>query len=456
MKEAILYFLSFKSYVVLPVIIFILAMIFRIRFKTAIEASLGIGVGFIGIFMTFDYFIAFINPVVKALVERTGLQLNVLDAGWPPLAAITWSFELAPLLLILFMGINLIMLVFRWTKTVNIDIWNYWHLILSATMVYHATERAFLSIVLSSLAFIMVLKLAEWSAPLVNDFSGMKGICIPHLSGIVHYPYALLANRMMNRIPGFNQIDAKPDKIQARFGVLGEPMVIGLLMGIGLGIGGGYNFKDTSELAMNFAAVIYILPKMAGILGGSLIPVSEGMKEFIGKHFPDMGETYIGLDVAVLFGIPSVLVTSLLLIPVSLLGAFILPGVNFIPLGELANLVVPVAFICVATNGNVIRAFIIGIPMVISSLYIASGMAVFFTTLAERNHFELVGYSGTFTSFLDGGNYFRAWLVELATLKPIGYLLFPVIIALVIYTKKITSIEAGELTNNLTEEDETL
>lgn len=444
MNEAIMYFLSFKSYVVLPVIIFLLAMVFRIPLGTAIKSALTIGIGFVGIFMTFDYFIQFITPVVQALIERTGLQLNVLDAGWPPLAAITWSFELAPALLVIFMAVNVVMLVFRLTKTVNIDIWNYWHVILSAAMVYQVTGNMAVTIGLSTAVFIMVLKLAEWSAPMVNRFSGMEGICIPHLSGIVYLPFALLANRLMDRIPGFNRIDAKPEAIQKKFGVFGEPMILGLILGLGLGIGGGYDIKGITELGVNFAAVIFILPQMCGILGNALIPISEGMRVFITRRFPSMGATYIGLDVAVLFGAPSVVVTALLLIPVALISAFILPGISFIPLGELTNLVVPVAFICVATKGNVVRSFIIGIPMVIASLYTATGMALFFTDMAGRAHYELPGYDGVFTSFLDGGNYFRAWLTQLAALNTAALALLPVAALLLIFTWKATREEAAK------------
>lgn len=455
MNEAVMYFLSFKSYVVLPVIIFSLAMMFRIPAATAVKSALTIGIGFVGIFMTFDYFIQIITPVVKALIEKTGMQLTVLDAGWPPLAAITWSFELAPLLLVLLMAVNVIMLVFRLTKTVNIDIWNYWHIILAAAMVYQVTGSTLATLALSAAAFIMVLKLAEWTAPLVNRFSGMEGICIPHLSGIVHFPYALLLNTLMDRIPGFNRIDAKPEVIQERFGLFGEPMLLGLLLGMGLGIGGGYDIKGITELGVNFAAVIFILPKMCAILGNALIPVSEGMKTFISSRFPAMGATYIGLDVAVLFGSPSVVVTALLLIPVALLSAFTLPGISFIPLGELTNLVVPVAFICVATRGNVVRSVIIGIPMVISSLYIATGMAPFFTAMADRADYRLVGYDGVFTSFLDGGNYFRAWLTQLAALNPASLAMVPVAGLLLFFTWKATGKANAEMLSEPEPEAET-
>lgn len=443
-QNAIMYFLGFKSYVMLPVIIFILAMVFKIKFSTAIKSALSIGIGFIGIFMIFDYFVKIINPVVQAIITRAGLDFNVLDVGWPPLAAITWSFKLAPILLVTFMVVNMVMLVFKLTKTVDIDIWNYWHLILAAAMVYNVTNSVFLTISSSIVVFIMVLKLAEWCAPMVNKFSGMEGICIPHLSGIIYLPLSLIGDKLIDRIPFLNKIDANPEKIQEKIGLFGEPMVFGFLIGIALGIGGGYDVKQTSELAFGFAAVIFILPKMCGILGTALIPISEGMKVFIGTYFPAMGTTYIGLDVAVVFGVPSVVVTSLLLIPIAIFLAFVLPGVNFIPLGDLINLMVPVAFVCIATKGNVIRSIIIGIPIIIGNLYMASNLASFFTKMAVSANYQITGYNGMFTSFLDGGNLFRGWMVKLFSGDLVAVLLLPVVVVLVYFTWKITKKEAKD------------
>lgn len=435
MSDAIIYFLSFKSYVVLPIIVFGLAMVFRIKLSTAIKSSLSIGIGFVGIFMTFDFFIKIIKPVVAAIISRTGLHVNVLDAGWPPLAAITWAFPLAPLLLVIFLVLNILLLVTRLTKTVDIDIWNYWHVILLAAMIQFATGNVWLAVILSSLVFVMVLKLAEWSAPLINRFSGMKGICIPHLSGISYFPLAIAANWLLDRIPVINKLNARPEDIQKRIGIFGEPMILGLIIGSGLGIVAGWDFKAIAELAVCFAAVIVILPVMCGILGNSLIPISEGMKAFIQRHFPKMGETYIGLDVAVLFGIPSVMVTSLLLIPVALAAAFLLPGISFIPLGELTNIVVPIAFVAAATRGNVVRAFIIGVPIIIGNLYVASAMAGFITGMAGKTNFQIEGYSGVFTSFLDGGNLFRAWAVQLSLANPVALVILPLGLALLWITR---------------------
>ncbi|PKM49384.1 MAG: PTS galactitol transporter subunit IIC [Firmicutes bacterium HGW-Firmicutes-7] len=438
MKEFVLYFLSFKSYVVLPVIIFILSMVFRIKLSVAIKSALTTGIGFVGIFMTFDYFVMVISPVIQALIERTGISYNVLDTGWPPLAAIAWAFPLAPALLLIFMVTNVLMLVFKLTKAVNIDIWNYWHILLAGAMIFHVTESLIITILMAIIIFIILLKLTEWSAPKVNTMMNMEGICIPHLGGAVYFPYALVANKLMDQIPKFNKINANPEMLKKKLGLIGEPMLLGLLLGTGLSIGAGYNIKNISQIAVNFAAVIYILPIMCGILGQALLPVSEGMKTYIKKTFPSMGETYMGLDVAILFGSPSVVVTSLLLIPVALIFAFILPGINFIPLGDLTFIMIPMGFICLATNGNIIRGFILGIPVIISSLYVASNFASFYTKMAADSGYQFADYTGTFTSFLDGGNFFKAWMVGIASMNPISLLLIPFGILMMFLTWKMT------------------
>ena len=437
-NSAIMYLLSFKVYVLLPVIIFVLALVFGIKVKTAAKAALTLGIGFIGIFMTFGYYVALINPAIKALVLRSGLSFTVLDTGWIPLSVLAWQFHLAPLLLVLFLSLNAALLAFRKTRTVDIDIWNYWHVILVSATVFAITGSNAIAIAFGVSAFILVLKLSDWSAPLANKHSGLSGICIPHLSGLAYYPIGIAGNALIDRIPWVNKLNANPERMKERLGLLGEPMAIGFIVGAGLAVAGGYSFKATAELAVSFAGVIYILPIMCGILGSALIPVSEGMKAFIAKRFPDMGTTFIGLDVAVLFGIPAVMVTTVLLIPLALLLAFILPGVNFIPLGDLTNLTVPVALIVLATGGNVIRSFIIGIPVVIGNLYCASALAPLFTRMATAANYHVEGYSGVFTSFLDGGNLLRAWFAYLASGNWIAIALIPVVVALVWYARKVS------------------
>lgn len=426
--------LSFKSYVMLPILMLILSFIIGIKARKAFTASITLGIGFIGIFIVFDHFVGKIGPVLKLIIQRTGISQDVLDVGWPPLAGITWSFKLAPILILLILLVNIIMLVFKLTNTINIDIWNYWHFIFTAQLVYFISGNIPLAIIAAIVLLILCIKLADWSVDDVVKISGIKGVSITTLSGLAYYSFTLFLDSLFDKIPKFNKLKADPEHIKEKLGFFGEPMFLGIAMGVVLGIGAGYSLKDILDLALNIAAVIYILPKMSGILGEGLMPISEGMKEYMLRKFPNMKNTYIGLDLALLMGNPSAIVTGILLMPVALILAFILPGVRFIPLGDLPNTIGAVVMIVVATKGNVIRALLAAIPIIIGKLYAASAMANIFTGLASQSGYKVSGYDGTITSFLDGGNLMRLWIVRLFTGNIWAIALIPIAVYLLFFT----------------------
>lgn len=440
-NDAVNYILSFKAYVMLPMLMFIICMIIRMKVTKALTHCITLGIGFIGIFIVFDYFVGKIGPVIESIVKSTGSSMNVLDVGWPPMAAITWSFKLAPLMILIIIGVNIVMLLFKLTSTVNIDIWNYWHFIFTSQLVYFITSNILLAIAAGIAAMILTVKLGDWSAERVAKISGLKGISITTLSGQAYYPIGIIMDKIMNHIPGLNKVNANPENIKKRLGFFGEPMFIGLVMGAGLGIAAGYNVKDVFDLAFSIAAVVFILPRMCSILGEGLMPISDGAKAYILKKFPSMKNAYIGMDLAVLVGNPAAVVTGILLMPVALVLALILPGVRFIPLGDLPNLIGATVLIVVACRGNVIRSMIASIPVIIGKLYVASAMADTYTTLAQKANFSVKGYNGTITSFLDGGNLLRTWFAFLFSGKLWAVLLLIIIIPVIIYTRKVSKAE---------------
>lgn len=426
--------LSFKSYVMLPILMLILSSAIRLNFKKALKASITLGIGFVGIFIVFDYFVSKIGPVLNIIITRTGISQNVLDVGWPPLAGMAWSFKLTPLLILLIIVVNVIMLFFKLTKTVNIDIWNYWHFIFAAQLVYHISGNAMLAIAAALVLLILCIKLADWSVEDVERMSGIKGIAITTLSGLSYYSFALLMDKIFDNIPGLNKLKADPEYIKEKLGFFGEPMFLGIVMGVLLGVTAKYSLKDVLDLSINIAAVIYILPKMSAILGEGLMPISEAMKEYMRKKFPSMKDTYIGLDLAVLVGNPAAIVTGILLMPAALILAFILPGIRFIPLGDLPNMIGAAVMIVVAVKGNVVRGFLACIPIVIGKLYAASAFAETYTSLAAETGYKISGYDGVITGFLDGGNLMRVWIVKLFTGSIMAAALIPVAVFLLYFT----------------------
>lgn len=441
-NEAISYILTFKAYIMLPMILFVFSVIFNMPASKAFKSSLTIGIGFIGIFIVFGYFVESIGPAIKSLVQRTGVQFDVFDAGWPSLAAIAWSYKLVPLLMLLLLAANIIMLLLRLTRTLNIDIWNFWHFILVGALVYESTGNIALSVAATLTAGIIVLKLADWCAGLVRKFAGLTGVTISTISAVAYLPLGIIGNSLLERIPFLNKINADPGAIKKKIGVLGEPMVIGFITGTLLGIASGYALKETLELAFCTAAVMYILPIMARILAEGIMPISESMKKFLKTRFPKMGEANIGLDVAVIVGNESIIVTGLLLMPVSLVLAFILPGVKFVPLGDLANIIGSIPFIVIASRGNIIRSVIISIPVIIGKLYVASYMASSYTNLALKTGFDFKGYDGPITSFLDGGNLLRFWIIKTFEGRMEALLFMPLIVLFMYVAARYSSEQA--------------
>ena len=442
LTDVLNYVLGFKPYILLPIIMLTFSLVFKINFKKAFLSSVTIGIGFIGIFVMLDYFVGKIEPAVEALVIRTGLKFNVLDIGWPTLAAVSWSYKITPLIFLALLIVNVILLITKITKTVNVDIWNYWHFIFAGVLVMEATGNIYFALIAAIIAEIVTLKLADMSVPAIEKFAQLEGISISTLSGVIYYPVGVLLNKVIDKIPGLRSLDARPEAIKKKLGLLGEPMVIGLIIGCLLGIGAGYELKTLLELAFGIAAVIYILPMMTGALGKGLMPISDGMKEFIKNKIPSLKDTHIGLDLAVVLGKESIIVTGLLLIPVAIFLAFVLPGMNYIPLGDLTIVMGHVCMVVVACRGNVVRSVLIGIPIIAFKMIISSKMAIFFTELARNTNIEGIGKNSIVTSAFDGGNPFRFWLMKLFQGNMVAILAIPVLLVLAVVFFKVLKKES--------------
>lgn len=427
------YVLGFGPTVLLPLVLFFLALFFKVKPAKALRSSLIVGIGFVGIYAIFDILTSNVGPAAQAMVERTGISLPVVDLGWPPLAAITWGSPIAPFVIPLTMLINVAMLALNKTRTVDVDMWNYWHFALAGTLVYYSTGSFVLGLSAAAIAAIVVLKLADWSAPLVAKYFGLEGISLPTLSSVVFFPIGLLFDKIIDKIPGVNRIHIDPENVQKKMGIFGEPMMVGTILGVLLGIIAGYDFKHILLLGISIGGVMFILPRMVRILMEGLLPLSEAIKKYLNAKYPGRDDLFIGLDIAVAVGNPAIISTALILTPISVFIAFLLPGNKVLPLGDLANLAVMASMIVLACRGNIFRAVITAIPVIVADLWIATKIAPFITGMAKDVNFKMAeGSSGQVSSFLDGGNPFRFWLLEIFNGNIIAIWLIPVL-ALIIY-----------------------
>lgn len=437
--DGVQYILGFGPTVMLPLVLFILALFFKIKPAKALRSSLTVGIGFVGIYAIFDILTNNVGPAAQAMVEQTGINLPVVDLGWPPLSAITWGSPIAPFVIPLTMLINVIMIAIKQTRTVDVDMWNYWHFALAGTLVYYSTGSFWLGILASGVIAVIVFKLADWAAPMGEEYFGLEGISLPTVSSITFFPIGLIGNKLIDMIPGIRKIDINPLTIQKRFGIFGEPMMVGTILGLLLGIVAGYDLQGILTTGISIGAVMFILPRMVRILMEGLLPLSEAIKKFLNERYPDRDDLYIGLDIAVAIGNPAIISTALLLTPIAVVLAFILPGNTVLPLGDLANLAVMASMVVLSTKGNVFRAVLIAIPIMIGDLYIASAIAPFITTMAKDVNFNFPeDSSGLVSSFLDGGNPLRYWLLQIFNGNIIALGLIPVVGVVIFWIYKVT------------------
>lgn len=401
MFEIIQSFIDLGAIVVLPILIFVFGLVLGTKPRKAFNAGLTVGVGFVGLNLIVELLGGSLGTAAKAMVERFGLQLTTVDVGWPAAAAISYGTLLGSLAIPVGIGINILLLFIGWTKTLMVDMWNFWHAAFVASLVFAVTNDFGLGLYAMIAYLVMIYLLADLIAPAIKKFYGFPNITFPHGTSAPGFLIALPLNWLFDRIPGFNKIEANPETIQRKFGVFGESTVVGLIIGIIIGILAGYDAQDLLQLGVKTAAVMLLMPRMVSVLMEGLAPISEAANGFVQKRFPGR-EVNIGMDSALSVGHPAVLSSSLLLVPITILLAVILPGNITLPFGDLATIPFVVCLMAAVFRGNIIRTVVGGAIYMMSILYITSWVAPLVTRAAQAANFNLEGQT-SITAMAEGG-----------------------------------------------------
>ena len=433
-QSVVQFFLDLGASVFLPIVIFILALAFGSKPGRALRSALMVGVGFVGIGAVLGILFSNLGPAAQAMVERFGIELSIIDVGWPASAAIAFGSEIAALIIPAGILLNVVLLLTRVTKTINVDIWNFWHYAFVGAMVQAITGSIWLGLASAMIYAAVILFFADWTAPAVQKLMGMPGVSLPHGFSTAFVVPAMIVNKAIDYVPGLKDIEADPEAIRKRFGVFGEPVLQGVLIGIVValiayaGVGGaGAWITKVLQVSIALAAVMVLMPRMVALLMEGLIPLSESAREFLRKRAGDR-EIYIGLDSAIAIGHPTSIATALIMVPITLLLAVILPGNRVLPFGDLATIPFMVAMMVPIVRGNVVRATITSTIVMIPTLYIMNAIAGVHTQVAQAADFELPEGATQITSMVDGGN----WLSALFTWAAGNYWLGHAVIVVVL------------------------
>lgn len=384
LESAFSYVIGLGAPVMMPILFTILGVCIGIKPGKAIKSGLLVGVGFIGLSIITALLTSALGPALNNVVEIYNLQLKVFDMGWPAAASIAYNTSVGAFIIPICLGVNMLMLITKTTKTVNIDLWNYWHFAFVGALAYYATDSFLWGFFAAIICYIITLIVADWMAPLFQKFyDKMDGISIPQPFSGGFAPIALLLNRTLDLIPGINKVNIDAEGMKKKFGLLGEPLFLGVIVGAGIGILARYELPKILMLGVQMGAVMELIPRITSLFIEGLLPISDATKQLIAKKFKKSSGLYIGMSPALVIGHPTTLVVSLLLIPVILLLSVILPGNEFLPLASLAGMFYLFPLVLPITKGNVLKTFIIGLIILVGGVYLVTNLAPAFTLAAH-------------------------------------------------------------------------
>lgn len=422
--------------VFLPLLLFIFGLVLRIKPGKAFKAALMVGIGFTGLNLIIGLLTDNLGPAAQAMVRNFGLSLNAIDVGWPAASAISYGTTLGSLAIPIGVALNVFLLVIGLTKTLDVDLWNYWHIAFSGSLVYAATNNFGLGLFTMIVHAMWIYFLADLAAPTIQKHYGLEGISFPQGASAPGFVLALPINWLLDRIPGVKNIHWTPETIQKKLGIFGDSAVMGLIIGIIIGALAQYDLTKMLNLGITTSAVLILMPRMVAILMEGLSPISEAANTMVQKKFPGRN-LYIGMDSALAVGQEAVLSASLILVPVSLLIAVILPGNRVLPFGDLATIPFMLAVMAAVFGGNVFRIVVGGVIDLAVSLYIASWIAPLLTSAAKSAHFAMNGAT-SISVLSDGGAWTTLLIVGMGKLMSWGgmAIVFAIVLGLMIWLNK--------------------
>jgi len=424
-------FMGLGASVAIPIVIFFLALGLKVPAGKAARSALTIGIGFVGINLVIGFFINTIAPVTKALVEISGIKLEAIDVGWPSAAAIAYGSIVGISMIPIVLVVNLILLALRVTRTVDIDVWNYWHMAFVASLVYIYTGDYLLGALAGITMTVALLVIADETGPMIQEMLGSPAISLPHGFSA---PYALLAYpfaKLFDKIPGLAKVKADPETIRAKLGLLGETPVLGAILGFALSIAARQDYKTVAATTIGLAAVMLLLPRMVKILMEGLVPIADSVRDFFVKRYAGKREIYIGLDSAIATGHPAVIATSLILIPIFIAEVFV-PWNRILLLADLPVIVFMMCMAVPVFKYDIVKSVLFGAIINLLGLWMGTNIMSIYTATAKFVGFPIPKGYIYVSSICDGMNPFTWLLVRISDLGYIGAVITMIILIVVV------------------------
>ena len=355
----------------------------RRSFVRAVRAGLMITAGFGGVYILVGYFLSELAPAAEAVALRFGGALPYTDNGWRAFYSFAFAWPATYGVVALCLLVNLVMLLFSMTDTLNLNIRDYWLTGLAAMI---------LSLLSGSLAAGLIFAaFLVWASLMLSDFFAQRGygtaLGLPGLTlflglGTLWSVFSHYLGLLLDKAG----IEPEPQQNPARVhqGFLGEPALLGAILGLLLGMGAGYYWVDTTLLVISLAIALVLLPVMTDILKKALADLHDesGVILVIGRS---RRQIHIGFDPSVAAGEPAILTAAVLMVPITLVMSLVIPGAMSMPFADLASLMLFWVFAAVPQRFNLPRTLVICTLMTLFGIFASARGVAYWSDLVARN-----------------------------------------------------------------------
>ena len=366
------------------ILLTIMALLMGIKFSKALEGGLKLAVALVGIGLVIDILTGSFAPALQDFVASTGIYLPIIDVGWAPLATITWGSAYTLFFLMVLVIVNLVLLYLNKTDTLDVDIFNFWHLSIIGLLVMYYSDNLLIATLL--VIFLGVLKFfnSDLMKPTFNDLLDMPDsnpTTTTHLNFMLN-PLIMLVDTVIEKLfPFIDKYDFDAAELNSKIGFWGSKFAIGAYLGVFVGILGQQEVVDIFQLAFIGAASLELFSIVGTWFIDAMEPLSQGITDFMNKRLGGR-QVLIGIDWPFLAARPEMWAAANVIAPIMLLLALILPGNQILPLGGIIAIGLTPALLVVC-RGKLIRMILIGSLIIPVFLWSGTAIAPFVTNVAQ-------------------------------------------------------------------------
>lgn len=391
------FFDVFGAATIVPAMIFIVSLFLKVSIKRAFFSALRAGVGLTGFGWVISSFSPLVTKYIQQMVETTGLNLPIVDIGWQAGSLTAFSSEVGLSFFVFGLAIELVLFLVGITRVfVPSNLWNNFGYMIWGTMVYAATGNFALSFAFMVFVLLYSLVMSEVLADRWSEYYGVKNATINSIHNIETIIPALILDPLWNLL-GINKVKLNPEALKTKLGIFGEPMTLGFILGLIIGILG--SIKELGDIAtwggiFSFAvalgAVMTIFPLITTVFASAFAPLAQAVERNKKKENEASSEAvdkkrwFIAVDDGIGFGEPATIIAGLILVPIMVVISLILPGNQALPVVDLIAIPFMIEAMIAISKGNILKAILNGIIWFSLGLYAASALGPIYTDAVKQ------------------------------------------------------------------------